>query len=174
MIGGLDFHGYGRVCSLYNALKIPNWSNLGHGSKEQAILDILKNGPQEEIKILVYKDRPFYSKTNLFFRPFVTVVNYFRTLNLWQVFSWVFWLLLFQFAGKHFKRVLFPPKIRLVSLALASAIFMIVLAFIYYFKGEAIKGYSEVYSEYSFLLGPIGLILLLYTLVVAYLRFFRP
>lgn len=174
MIGGLDFHGYGRVCSLYNAFKIPNWDSLNDSSKQQAILDILKNGPQDKIKVLLYKDRPFYPKTNLVFRPFTMVVNYFRTLSLLQVFSWVFWLLLFQFAGKHIKKVLFPQKKRLVGLAIASAIFMIVLAFIYYFKGEAVKGYSEVYSEYSFLLGPIGLVLLLYALVIGYFRFFRP
>jgi len=173
MIGGLDFHGYGRVCSLYNALKIPNWKNLDHSSKEEAILEVLKNGPQEKVKVLFYKDRPFYPKTNLFLRPFITVVNYFRTLSLLQVFSWVFWLLLFQFMGKHIRKALLPKKAWLLSLAVVSAIFMIVLASIYYFRGEAVKSYSEIYSEYSFLLGPIGLVLLLYALVLSYFRFFK-
>jgi hypothetical protein len=174
MIGGLDFHGYGRVCTLYNALKIPNWDSLNDVSKQQSILDIFKNGPQENIKVLLYKDRPFYPKTYLFIRPFSTVVNYFRTLNLWQVVSWVFWILVFQFTGRPIKRDLVRPKTGLVMVALGGAIFMLVLAFIYHFRGEAVKGYSTVYSEYSMLLGPIGLILLLYALALAYFRFFRP
>ena len=174
MIGGLDFHGYGRVCSLYNALIIPNWDSLNDVSKQQAILDIFKNGAQEKIKVLLYKDRPFYPKTDLFLRTFSTVVNYYRTLNVWQVVSWVFWLLLFQFAGRPIKRVLVPQKAGLVMVTLAGAIFMLVLAFIYHFRGEAVKGYSKVYSEYSLLLGPIGLVLLLYALALAYFRFFRP
>ena len=174
MIGGLDFHGYGRVCSLYNALKIPNWESLNEGAKQQAILDILKSGKQEKIKVLLYKDRPFYQKKYVWFRPFITGINYFRTLNIWQVLSWVFWLLLFQFIGKRIKRVFFPPRTRLIGLALASAIFIVVLAIMYYFRGVAVKGYSEIYTEYSFLLGPIGLALLLYALALAYFRFFKP
>ena len=53
-----------RGYNLY-ALEIDNWSNLDVSTKEQAILSILKSGSQENIKILFYKDRPFYTKTNL-------------------------------------------------------------------------------------------------------------
>lgn len=173
MVGGLDFHGYGRVCSLYNAFKIPDWEKMDHSSKENAIIKILKNGPQEKLQILMYKDRPFYPQSNLLLRPFFTAVNYFRTLNLIQVFSWAFWLLLFQFSWKYLKRISVPRSTGIVILATTSAIFMIVLALRYYFRGEAVKGYSEVYSEYSIILGPIGLALLLYALVIGYLRGFK-
>ncbi|MRI01208.1 PHP domain-containing protein [Kriegella sp. EG-1] len=169
MIGGLDFHGYGRVCSLYNAFEIENWSDLDVNTKEQAILSILKSGSQENIKILVYKDRPFYTKNNLLLRPLMTVVNYFRTLNKWQILSWMCWLILFT-------QLKYLPKYknnRLLTIALISAIFMIVLAGNYYFKGEALIGYSKVYKEYSLLLGPIGSILLIYSGIVAYLRIFK-
>ena len=37
-------------------------------------------------------DRPYYEKKNLFFRPLVTLFNYFRTLNLMQVVSWFCWV----------------------------------------------------------------------------------
>lgn len=173
MIGGLDFHGYGRACSLYNALEIPNWSSMNYTSKELAILDVLKNGPQEKIKVLMYKDRPFYTDTNLVFRPFLTLVNYFRTLNLFQVLSWVFWLLLLQYIWNRKKRIAEKRKIILPLSAVGSALFMIVLALMYYIRGERVKGYSEVYTEYSSLLGPIGFVLLLYVLVIVYFRFFK-
>mgnify|MGYP000710183305 CR=1 FL=1 len=171
MIGGLDFHGYGKVCSLYNAFEIPNWSTMDYKRKENRILDILKNGPQEKVKVLLYKDRPFYSKSNLFFRPFLTVVNYFRTLNLAQVLSWAFWLVVFRFMGNHFKQNPILKNNLLLFLSFLSAIFLIVLGVNYYFKGKAVEGYSEVYSEYSLLLGPIGFILLLYVLAIGYFRF---
>lgn len=173
MVGGLDFHGYGRVCSLYNAFKISGWQKMNRSSKENAIIKILKNGPQERLQILMYKDRPFYPQSNLHFQLFFTAVNYFRTLNLIQVFSWAFWLLLFQFSYKYLPKTSFPKSTRIVILAMTSSIFMIVLALIYYFRGEAVKGYSEVYSEYSLLLGPIGLALLIYASVVGYFRGFK-
>lgn len=173
MIGGLDFHGYGRLCSLYNGLVIPNWDNLDYNSKQRAVLDVLKNGPQEKIKILLYKDRPFYPKTNLFLRPFVNAVHYFRTLNLYQVFSWIFWLLLVQFLGKAIKRALVPPKTGLLILSIVSAFFLSGLTILYYFKGVAVQGYSDLYWEYSVVLGPIGLALCLYASGVTYFRFFK-
>ncbi len=173
MIGGLDFHGYGRVCSLYNAFEIPDWDILGYDEKGQAIINILKNGPQEKIQVLLYKDRPFYTNSNIFFGPFLTAVNYFRTLNLGQVLSWAFWLLVFQLMANRVKRIAFLEDNKLLLLSLACGIFLIVLGVQYYFKGKAVAGYSEVYSEYSLLLGLTGLGLLLYVLTVAYFRFSR-
>jgi len=43
MNGGVDFHGYGNACSLWNAFEIPGWQNLDPASKEAAILEIIKN-----------------------------------------------------------------------------------------------------------------------------------
>ncbi len=171
MIGGLDFHGYGRVCTLYNAFEIPDWDALAYDEKEQAIINILKNGSQEKIKVLLYKDRPFYTNSNLFFRPFLTAVNYFRTLNLAQLLSWAFWLLLFQFMANRAAKTALLRHNGLLFLSLTSAIFLMVLGVQYYFMGKTVAGYSEVYSEYSQLLGPIGFGLLVYVSVVAYFRF---
>jgi PHP domain-containing protein len=173
MVGGLDFHGYGRVCSLYNAFEIPKWHTLDHASKQQKILSILKNGPQEKIKVLVYKDRPFYSDSHLWIRPFWTVIQYFRTLNVFQVLSWVFWLSLFQCIWNWKKGIVIRNDITLLILAGGSALFMIVLAFVYSIRGERVKGYSEVYAEYSSLLAPIGCVFLLYVLIISYFRFFK-
>ncbi|MGB5554054.1 MAG: hypothetical protein WBM83_05285 [Flavobacteriaceae bacterium] len=173
MVGGLDFHGYGRMCSVYNALEIPNWKTMEPLEKEQAILGVLKNGPQDKIKILMYKDRDFYTEANLVFRPFLSFVNYFRTLNVLQTISWIFWLLLLLFASKKYKRLSFDADRSIVVAAAVCTVFLLVLAGLYYYKGQVVKGYSEVYSEYFGILGVIGLILLLYVSILAYLRFFR-
>lgn len=171
MLGGLDFHGYGRVCSLYNAFEIPNWHTMNASSKENAILKIIKNGTQEDIKVLMYKDRTFYTNSNLYFRPFVTLINYFRTLNIFQVLSWIFWLVLFQVLRYVSVKASFWSENKLLITTGLSAVFMLVLAILYAYRGSFVKGYSKVYSEYSQLMGSIGLVLLLYVLVVGYIRY---
>ncbi|MDZ7605591.1 MAG: hypothetical protein U5K79_08375 [Cyclobacteriaceae bacterium] len=42
MNGGIDFHGYGSVCTLWNAFEIPGWKNMNFQAKEEAILTSLK------------------------------------------------------------------------------------------------------------------------------------
>ncbi|MDT7828804.1 PHP domain-containing protein [Pricia sp. S334] len=171
MIGGLDFHGYGKACSLYNAFEIPDWDILGHSGKKQAVLNILKEGPQEKIKILIYKDRPFYPKANLVFRPFLTTVNYFRTLNWAQILSWALWIFLFQSIVNRTEKSVLLRNNGLLVLSNIGAIFLMGIGVHYYLRGKAVIGYNDIYSEYSLLLGPIGLGLLLYVLAVAYYRF---
>tara|TARA_R110002167_G_scaffold49412_21_gene144767 strand:- start:1426 stop:2868 length:1443 start_codon:yes stop_codon:yes gene_type:complete len=173
MIGGLDFHGYGRACAIYNALEIPGWKAMDPTAKERSILEILKNGPQEKIKVLMYKDRTFYTDSYVMVRPFLTLFAYFRTLNLLQVLSWIFWLLLFQWIWNRRKSKPIDMDKNLILLASLSALFLVILALVYHLRGIAVSGYSEVYSEYAMLLGPIGLFLLVYTLILGYFRFLK-
>ena len=173
MVGGLDFHGYGRVCSLYNAFEIPNWQNLDASSKEKAILSILKNGPQNKLQILMYKDRPFYTESNLFLRPFLTLVNYFRTLNGLQVLSWILWLLVLWVAVNRKNKIFINQSNTFSILSVISSAFLTILSIIYYYRGNAVEGYSKVYSEYSWLLGPIGVVLFIYAGAVWFFRTLR-
>ena len=173
MVGGLDFHGYGRVCSLYNAFEIPNWQNLDASSKEKAILSILKNGPQNKLQILMYKDRPFYTESNLFLRPFLTLVNYFRTLNGLQVLSWILWLLVLWVAVNRKNKIFINQSNTFSILSVISSAFLTILSIIYYYRGNAVEGYSKVYYEYSWLLGPIGVVLFIYAGAVWFFRTLR-
>lgn len=173
MVGGLDFHGYGRACPIYNAFEIPGWKTMDASSKETAILEILKEGQQEKINVLMYKDRPHYNKNNLLFRPFVTLVTYFRTLEASQVLSWVFWLLLGQFLLNSKWQRWPSSRKSLPVLAIVMAIVPIGMAISYYFKGKGVIGYSDLYFEYSSLLGPIGVVFLANALAVWYCRTFN-
>ncbi len=173
MVGGLDFHGYGRACSIYNAFNIPNWHSLDFDSKELEILKILKSRSQDKLKVIIYKDRTFYSDTNLILQPFVTLVNYFRTLNGVQVLSWLFWLVILQMLYNNRKKIPLQKDLILPVLAFSSTLLFIVLALIYHFKGIEVKGYSKVYAEYASLLGSIGTVVLIYILIVIYFRFYK-
>lgn len=178
MIGGLDFHGYGNVCSLWNAFHIPGWHKLDPESKEEAILSIIRSKDQSKLKVLLYKDRPFYSEDNLLFSPLFTVVNYFRTLNVYQVVSWAVWILLFTI-GWHWisgnqKLIKHLSFDRIISIkGLAGAVFMLVLGAVYYSRIKHVADFTEMYKEYSTLLFYVGSAFLIYSGAVVYVRIFQ-
>ena len=53
------------------------------------------------------------------------------------------------------------------------SLFLLALALSFYLRGETVKGYSEIYAEYFAILGPIGLILLFYALLLGYFRLIK-
>jgi len=173
MIGGLDFHGYGRACGIWNAFKIPNWHQMNPDKKEKSILEIIRNRDQSKVKVLMYQDRPFYIEENLLFQPFITLVNYFRTLNFFQVLSWAVWLVLFQLLWNYRKDHFIPMHKRMALTGLVSALFLVALGLYYMVRGNAVKGYSKVFAEYSSMLLTIGAVFMIYSLLIVYVRFFR-
>ena len=121
----------------------------------------------------MYQDRPFYSGENLLFQPYITVVNYFRTLNFWQVLSWALWLVLLQLLWNYRREHFIPMHKRMALTGMVSALFLIVLGLYYMVRGNAVKGYSKVFAEYSSMLLTIGSIFMVYSLVTIYFRFFK-
>jgi hypothetical protein len=169
MVGGLDFHGYGRSASVWNAFKIPNWKKLNTIDKEEAIIEIIRNREQDKLQVLMYKDRPYYTQDNLWFSPIRFVRDYFRTLNIYQVFSWVLWLL---FIGFFLKKIKINYNKFIVITGVIGSVFLILLGIKYHIRTTVVKGYSEVYEEYSTMLFYIGTIFIAYSLVLLYFRFF--
>ena len=173
MNGGVDFHGYGNACSMWNAFEIPGWKNMDSQRKEEAILNIIKTRDQGKLDVLLYNDRPYYEKKNLFFSPLFTVFNYFRTLNFFQVISWIFWIFLFALVGNSLsKKDEIANKFswqRIVSVfGLLGAAFMLGLGVVYFSRIKVIVGFTEIYHEYSSLLFIIGSAFLIYAGVVLY------
>lgn len=172
MVGGLDYHGYGRACAIWNAFTVPDWEGMDPGAKEMAILRILRERDQSKLQVLMYRDRPYYDQGNLLFVPFTTIINYFRTLNGYQVASWILWAALFLVAMYRRKRLM-PTGKDLVLLGLVGALFLVVLGTFYFIRAQAIQGYSKVFDEYSSLLLMIGLFFLAYCSFILYIRFFK-
>ncbi len=174
MNGGLDFHGYGNVCSLWNAMKIPGWHKMSPDEKEQAIIDVIRSRGQSKLKVLLYKDRPYYPEKNLFWMVPVHLFNYFRTLNFWQVLSWAVWALIFvlirtKIEGKEKEK--FNAN-KIVSLfGVAGALFMLALGLSYYFETFKVAGSdNDIYIEYAELLFYIGGAFLIYSGIVSWFR----
>ncbi|MCM4168598.1 hypothetical protein KCTC52924_02176 [Arenibacter antarcticus] len=172
MVGGLDYHGYGRVCAIWNAFTIPNWSGMDPDHKESAILQILRERDQSKLKVLMYRDRPLNEGLSPLFGPIVTVVNYFRTLNSFQVVSWILWWGVLQLFLKFKKANVMGWDKTLAIAGGANALFLLVLGVLYFLRGQVIEGYSDLYDEYSSLLFIIGGVLAVYSAMVIYSRFF--
>ncbi|MEN8137622.1 MAG: PHP domain-containing protein [Bacteroidota bacterium] len=172
MNGGADFHGYGNVCSLWNAFKLPGWDELSVDAKELAILNIIKKREQDKLKVLMYNDRPYYAKTGMFWRPVISFFNYFRTLNVWQFLSWVFWIFIFMSVDK-LRKLIFTDK-AIAVLSFVSALFLLILALNYYLEIEEVAGSdNDIYIEYSTFLFYSGTAFLVYSGIIVYLRIVR-
>jgi len=175
MNGGVDFHGYGNACSIWNAFDISNWNSLEPASKEEAILNIIRTRDQSKLKVLFYKDRPFYNSSNLFYSTPITFFNYFRTLNVYQVFVWILWISLFVIvrnliiSNPRMKENITANMFASVT-ALLSSLFMLSLGLAYYLRIENEIGFTEMYEEYSIILFYVGAALFIYSLISVYFR----
>ena len=175
MNGGLDFHGYGNVCSLWNDFTIPGWHRMDPVSKEKAILDVLRDHDQSRLKVLLYHDRPYYDKKNLNFRPFITLFDYFRTLNGWQIFSWFFWVLVAAWIlirrniRNEDQRIFFTAKL-IPATGVISALFLLSLALDFALRYGKVREYNTIFPEYARLFFYLGFSFLLYSALVLWLR----
>ncbi len=177
--GGLDFHGYGNVCSLWNAFYIPGWHEMNPEDKESTILNIIRSRDQGRLKVLMYNDRPYYEKKNLFFRPLITFFGYFRTLHFHQLLSWAVWIVLLVMTKRRFSHVKTRQEISgrsgfLPLFGPAGALLMLGLGTFYHFKIAEVAGSdNDIYIEYSRVLFIVGSVYLLYSFTIIYFRFFR-
>jgi len=173
MNGGLDFHGYGSACTLWNAFFIPGWKNMNYAQKEDALLKIVKTRDQNKLKVLLLNDRPYYEKKSLIFRPVITIITYFRTLNIAQLFSWICWILVFTPVRVRIGRVPQLFNWALPVFGFVGSLFLLTLGSAYLLRIQHVNGFTKMYSEYSKLLCISGLALLLLSSVVLYFRFFK-
>lgn len=174
MNGGLDFHGYGSACTLWNAFEIPGWKSFDNRAKEEAILNVIKTRDQSKLKVLLLNDRPYYERENLFLYTPVTLLNYFRTLTIWQVSSWIFWIFLFVFLRNKSTFVQQLTCRKMLPLAgVAAALFLLGLGIVYVFRNQSVEDFTEIYPEYYKLLLMAGSALLVVSVLTAYFRIFR-
>jgi hypothetical protein len=86
IIGGADYHGYGPTCKTWNAMAITGWNELDHSARTAKIMTGLSAGKNQ---VLYYSDRRIYGTGNIWLSPLKNIVDYFRSLNGFQVLSWV-------------------------------------------------------------------------------------
>ncbi|MEA1876088.1 MAG: hypothetical protein U9N86_04430 [Bacteroidota bacterium] len=155
MNGATDYHGYGSTCFVWNALDIPGWHDMEMDQKEEAILDVLRQKDMSKIKVLIYNDRKAFKRELVFFSPVVSVISYFRTLNFFQVLSWLIWMIIIQVIRLRFQNKKIMGRIKIGSLQLIemltflSGFFMLFLGANLIHRATSLTEYNDIYSEYG-------------------------
>jgi len=171
MLAACDYHGYGSAALAWNALHIPGCKQMQPEQKRRAIMDILRGHQQDKIQVLMYRDRPLFPRRLAAWSPVFNIINYFRSLNIWQVLSWMLWLFsgfaLFnlisakkRMRGTRQKRV-HPAGL----LGLSAAAFILIKGLLLLSKAPAVEGYNDIYNEFGRQFLWIGIGFLLYSLL---------
>jgi len=152
LLSNADYHGYGPTCNTWNALEIPPWRELNHREKTEAILKGLKEG---KTKTLFYQDRSNEIRSSLWTSPFYHLMNYFRGLNGWQIFSWLLWslLILHKKINSWFRHLM-------TLIPLVAGISFIMQGKVLLSRSGDVLETNEIYLEYGHLLFNSGLALL--------------
>jgi len=123
-------------------------------------------------------DRPYYEKKNLFFRPLVTLFNYFRTLNFVQVVSLFCWVLLFSYLSFkiNLNRELsqkYSCSRVLPVLGILASLFLLGLGLVYHFHIQDLEGFTKIYAEYSRILFYTGAAMLAFSGLATWFSIFK-
>lgn len=166
MLGSCDYHGYGSAAFSWNALRIPGWQSLDIPSRRRAVMEILRNHDQEKITVLAYRDRSPFPRKLVLLSPLLNTVGYFRTLNFWQLLSWIFWLfaLALLFPGKLIYRA---SSLKCwAGLGLAASLVAIAEGVQLLSNAKAVAGFNEIYQEYGQIFLWAGIVLLVWSSIL--------
>ncbi len=179
MLGSCDYHGYGSACFTWNALTIPGWHDFNDEEKRSSIISLLRGKNQDKVQVLTYRDRDIFDRDKLWISPILDFISYFRSLNFYQVFSWINWVFLFFLIKKYFihrgakdwlkKRPLFIWA----GFGLISALFVLLLGIDFLIKAKPLIGYNEIYLEHGVPFVWIGIGFMIYS-VILLIQLFLP
>jgi len=167
MNGAIDYHGYGATCFVWNAMEIPGWHKMDYGAKRESIMNILRNRNVSKIETLIYKDREVYSRSYLMLSPLYNFYGYFRSLNFWQLLSWLLWLILLIYLKTGYFET--SPRFRGKSafvwfeVEAISSFTILLQGIILLNKVEKVSGFNKIYSEYGEIMLYSGIGFLLYS-----------
>jgi predicted metal-dependent phosphoesterase TrpH len=152
MIGASDYHGYGSASFVWNAIKIPGWHQKNYEQKQTSILDILRDHDQSKITVLLYRDRQIFARSKVFFSPIFTFIAYFRSLNFYQILSWIFWVILIYMLAKIINidnRIRIHPLRLWGIIGLVCGFFAVITGISLLEQATPLIGYNNIYSKYG-------------------------
>jgi hypothetical protein len=151
-------------------MEISNWEQLTHVQKTHGIMDGLINGNN---RVLFYSDRNLFVEENVWFQPPKSLLNYFRGLNGFQVFSWIGWCLLFGLLNIKWNMVWFMRWIPILT-----GIAILIQGRVLLSKSVGVIQYNDILFEYGNLftlhgLGLMGSGIMFYLILKRFSRLFR-
>jgi len=172
MLGGADYHGYGSVAYIWNALHIPGWRQMDAESRRITIMDILRQRDQAKITVLVYKDRESFPRRLVWLSPVFTLGGYLRSLSPAQTASWFVWVVLVWILSRR-RRVrklctgaFISPKRFRQYLSLAGALFTGITGAVLWWQSRPLTEYNHILREYGSYFMIYAVLALMYTAVM--------
>lgn len=168
MMGSCDYHGYGSAAYTWNALTIPEWKTLSMEEKREAVIEILRSRRIAATQLLIYRDRREDSRKLVALSPIRTTVDYFRSLNLLQVISWLVWMGLGLWMSKtrrvvSFRRWLGAKLFRLENLiSFISGSWILCIGLFNLSRARGVEEFNEIFLEFGTIFTIVGAFLLLY------------
>ncbi len=159
LVGSTDYHGYGNVCMTWTSMRIPYWHLLDNKTKRDSILYVLRHRRQDRIKVLIYRDRP--AGISPFFSPVLNVYYYFRSLNPFQLLSWLVWAGFLLTLTKYKK-----SKLDVHELVTGiNGLWILIWGVVMLFRSIGLST-NKVLLEYGLWLFVVGLLFILYSFFV--------
>lgn len=168
LMGNSDYHGYGPACFTWNALRIPGWHRLSRAEKVSTIMEVLRSRDQSRLQVLLYRDRERIASGLLWLSPFITVIDYFRSLNFLQVLSWLLWFVVIRILVYNAPRIPDPLRLRyqtpdiLAILGAGSAAITLLFGLWMLVQTPLLLDENKVFLEYGGWLTAVGILLFFY------------
>ncbi len=166
-----DYHGYGPSCFAWNVLRLPGWRQLAPAARAEAILDLLRNRDINRVQTLLYRDRRPIPAGLVWLSPFITLLDYFRSLRPAQAISWLIWfglaLLFIRYAPRIPERLRIPLTLQEAMAVTGAAAAAITLLFGLWMLGQIpfLAGENRIFLKNGLWLSGVGILLFLYCIV---------
>lgn len=168
LTGDADYHGYGPACLVWNALRIPGWRQMERAEAGQAIIEVLRRRDQRRLQVLIYRDRAAIPAGLQWLSPWITVLDYFRSLRWVQRLAWLGWIVVMAVARRLLAGI--PQRLRLrpqpgemVTMAGMVAAVMTILAALGMLSLVPLLGEdNRILLEYGLWLAGTGALILAY------------
>ncbi|HNW58426.1 MAG TPA: hypothetical protein PKI62_01965 [bacterium] len=168
LTGASDYHGYGPACLAWNALHLPGWRRLDPEARSRAILDLLRSRDQSRLQVLLYRDRRPIAPGLTWVAPFITLLDYFRSISAAEALSWLVWMALLalwgRFAPSIPERLRIPLSIQEEMAVAGAAAAAVTLLFGLWMLGQVpfLSGENRIFLKDGLWLSGTGILLFLY------------
>jgi len=92
MTGISDTHGYGYSTSVWNAMRIPGWQTMDPDALEAAVIKTLNTERFRAVEVLEFARYNPATLAGLLVAPLLDAGIYWRSLQLFEVLSWLVWI----------------------------------------------------------------------------------
>jgi hypothetical protein len=121
MLSGTNWHGWRNFCTVWTGFKVEGWAQMSIEERERVVIEALRNRETSRFRVIGYRQRFPASIVHYIFEPFLGFFFYFTSTGIWQILSWLFWVVVIFFIIRSIKNK------RLIAISLWSAISLLLV-----------------------------------------------